>query len=324
MAFVLPLQPGGEPKMRAAVQTYGSGDLESVLRVIDCAYAAACVETSWDRVLAEVCHLGGFGGCALGSIDPPAPRPVLRAAYGLEVGATTGGASGQMPRNPLLTDEVLRSIPGTVWRDRQIIPPAVLAASRFWTDWMQPQLFASWACIILGREGTEVAYLEVYGRPGGSSTGLDRDDPLARLAPHLTRAWRLGKAGRAVPGTARLSIVLSPTPDPVTSAAAERAGMPAVARLRAQFGLTKAEARLALSLAAGASLPSIAQAFDVKLTTVRSQLQQVFAKTGTSRQAELVAVLLSHGDADHGVARSEPAQDAAGQRFDERPEWRSA
>ena len=39
----------------------------------------------------------------------------------------------------------------------------------------------------------------------------------------------------------------------------------------------------------------MAQGFDVKLTTVRSQLQQVFAKTGTSRQAELVAVLLSHG-----------------------------
>ena len=158
--------------MRAAIQTYGSGDLESVLRVIDCAYAAACVETSWDRVLAEVCHLGGFGGCALGSIDPPAPRPVLRAAYGLEVGATTGGASGPMPRNPLLTDEVLRSIPGTVWRDRQIIPPAVLAASRFWTDWMQPQLFASWACIILGREGTEVTLTSPVTRPKWPLTGV--------------------------------------------------------------------------------------------------------------------------------------------------------
>jgi DNA-binding CsgD family transcriptional regulator len=100
--------------------------------------------------------------------------------------------------------------------------------------------------------------------------------------------------------------------------------MPALVQLRSQFGLTKAEARLALSLAAGASLPSMAKAFDVKLTTVRSQLQQVFAKTGTSRQAELVAVLLSHGYVDQTAGRFAPREDAAGQRSGERPERRSA
>jgi DNA-binding CsgD family transcriptional regulator len=71
--------------------------------------------------------------------------------------------------------------------------------------------------------------------------------------------------------------------------------LPEVTRLRAEFGLTKAEARLALRLAEGTSLTSAAEAFDVKLTTIRSQLQQVFAKTGSSRQAELVALLLSRG-----------------------------
>jgi DNA-binding CsgD family transcriptional regulator len=76
---------------------------------------------------------------------------------------------------------------------------------------------------------------------------------------------------------------------------ADLAGLPETARLRAEFGLTKAEARLALRVAEGSSLASAAQAFDVKLTTIRSQLQQVFAKTGTSRQTELVAMLLSRG-----------------------------
>ncbi|MCE3249848.1 MAG: hypothetical protein K0R41_3673 [Geminicoccaceae bacterium] len=270
--------------MRAAVQVRGSVDLEGVLRVIDRAYAAACDETSWDRFVAEVVRLGGFGGCALGSIDPLAPRPVLRAAYGLRDLAPTGAATGRLPRNPLLTDEVLRSLPGTVWHDRQVIAPPLLAATRFWTDWMEPNGFASWACIILGRERTEVAYLEVYGRPGGPSTGCDRNGLLGQLAPHLTRAWRLGKAGRAGPGAARLSIVP----------------------------------------AAGASLPSMAKAFDVKLTTVRSQLQQVFAKTGTSRQAELVAVLLSHGYADPTAGRFAPPPEAAGQRSGEGPERLSA
>ena len=83
--------------------------------------------------------------------------------------------------------------------------------------------------------------------------------------------------------------------------------MAAMVRLRAEFGLSKAEARLASYLAAGASLPSMAKAFDVKLTTIRSQLQQVFSKTGTSRQPELVALLLSHGYVDPIELVQEPA-----------------
>ena len=84
--------------------------------------------------------------------------------------------------------------------------------------------------------------------------------------------------------------------------------MAAMIRLRAAFGLSKAEARLAFYLAAGASLASMADAFDVKLTTIRSQLQQVFSKTGTGRQAELVALLLSRGYVDP----IEPVQEPAG------------
>jgi DNA-binding CsgD family transcriptional regulator len=117
------------------------------------------------------------------------------------------------------------------------------------------------------------------------------------LAPHLARAWRFGQTIRSLPQPAvPLRAVASPTEgQTAASPAAEVAGTAAIIRLRAAFGLSKAEARLALHLAAGASLASMAQAFDVKLTTVRSQLQQVFSKTGTSRQAELVALLLSHG-----------------------------
>ena len=86
--------------------------------------------------------------------------------------------------------------------------------------------------------------------------------------------------------------------------------MASTVQLRAAFGLSKAEARLALYLTAGASLASMAEAFDVKLTTIRSQLQQVFSKTGTSRQAELVALLLSRGYVDP----VEPLHEPAGQR----------
>jgi DNA-binding CsgD family transcriptional regulator len=238
---------------------------------------------------------------------------VLGAAYGLSDLAATGATPGRMPKNPLLTDGVLRSMPGTVWHDRRIMPPALLATTSFWTDWMQPQGFVSWACIIVGRDGSQLACLEVYSRPGSASAGFHRDELLIQLAPHLSRAWRLGKTARASlqHGAMRFSVTSSESHH-AASPAVDVARAPGIIRLRAEYGLTKAEARLALYLADGASLPSMAQAFDVKLTTIRSQLQQVFAKTGTSRQAELVALLLSHGYVSEDPV--EPAQEPAGQR----------
>lgn len=55
------------------------------------------------------------------------------------------------------------------------------------------------------------------------------------------------------------------------------------------FGLTPAEARLAVQLAAGHALADIAQFNGVNISTLRAQLRAVYAKTGTSKQAELVS-----------------------------------
>ena len=87
-----------------------------------------------------------------------------------------------------------------------------------------------------------MAYLEVYGRleePRPAATGRSA----GQLAPHLTRAWRLGKAGPSnCRHAARRSLRARRTP----RLRRMPAGMPAVVQLRAEFGLTKAEARLAL------------------------------------------------------------------------------
>lgn len=63
------------------------------------------------------------------------------------------------------------------------------------------------------------------------------------------------------------------------------------ATLRSIFGLTPAEARLAAALSRGKSLGQAAHDFGVGSVTMRSHLKSIFAKTGTGRQAELVAVL---------------------------------
>lgn len=57
------------------------------------------------------------------------------------------------------------------------------------------------------------------------------------------------------------------------------------------FGLSRAEARLALRLLAGQTPQECAREAGVGVATVRSQLHSMFAKTGARRQAELVALL---------------------------------
>jgi DNA-binding CsgD family transcriptional regulator len=63
-------------------------------------------------------------------------------------------------------------------------------------------------------------------------------------------------------------------------------------RLLAQaFGLSGAEAKLASYIGAGESVESAAERLDASISTARTQLKAVFAKTNTHRQAELVALI---------------------------------
>lgn len=59
--------------------------------------------------------------------------------------------------------------------------------------------------------------------------------------------------------------------------------------LRSAFGLTQAEARIAISIMKGEDLETIARHRAVMVATIRSQLKSIFAKTRTHRQAELAA-----------------------------------
>jgi DNA-binding CsgD family transcriptional regulator len=64
-------------------------------------------------------------------------------------------------------------------------------------------------------------------------------------------------------------------------------------QLQCHFGLTLAEARLALHLVAGETLRSAAVKLSISYETARSSLKNIFRKTGTCRQAELVIVILT-------------------------------
>jgi len=63
--------------------------------------------------------------------------------------------------------------------------------------------------------------------------------------------------------------------------------------IRHLFGLTAAEANLALLLADGLTLDEAARQLKIRKNTIRAHLRSIFAKTGVRRQATLVQQLLS-------------------------------
>ena len=69
--------------------------------------------------------------------------------------------------------------------------------------------------------------------------------------------------------------------------------------LGAAFGLTPAETRIALAIAEGQDVSDIATNQSVSIATVRTHLKALFAKTGTSRQSALAALMA-------GLGRSRP------------------
>ena len=72
--------------------------------------------------------------------------------------------------------------------------------------------------------------------------------------------------------------------------------------LRTLFGLTPAQAILARELTRGGGARATAQRLGLSHATVRAHLLQIFAKTGTQRQAELIGLVLT-------CARSSPDGD---------------
>lgn len=60
--------------------------------------------------------------------------------------------------------------------------------------------------------------------------------------------------------------------------------------LARRYGLTPTQARIAVFVAEGGTVADYARVHKVSPQTVRTHLKAVFAKTGTSRQAELAGV----------------------------------
>jgi DNA-binding CsgD family transcriptional regulator/PAS domain-containing protein len=73
----------------------------------------------------------------------------------------------------------------------------------------------------------------------------------------------------------------------------ERQAEPPRDLLNRLYGLTRAEAEIALRVSRGDGLKPISEAMSLSLATVKTHLHHVFCKTETHRQAELVRLLLT-------------------------------
>lgn len=77
---------------------------------------------------------------------------------------------------------------------------------------------------------------------------------------------------------------------------------PTSARLRAIFGLSPAEARVAASMLSGLGIQAVARKHGVEPETVRTQFKRIRGKTGARSQNELLGMLTAAG-ADFGPPR---------------------
>jgi DNA-binding CsgD family transcriptional regulator len=118
---------------------------------------------------------------------------------------------------------------------------------------------------------------------GGATFKVERGE---ERAPLILHALPLAGAARDTvrPPSAAAAIVLVVDPE---------AGLArSIAAFAEAFGLTRAERQVLARLALGESPEAIAARLSTEIATIRSHLHRLFAKTGTRRQAELVALLL--------------------------------
>jgi DNA-binding CsgD family transcriptional regulator len=73
----------------------------------------------------------------------------------------------------------------------------------------------------------------------------------------------------------------------------EHSQLPSERALRELFGLTPAEATIAVQLVRGFSIAQTAARHRLSTNTVRSHLKNIFGKTGVNRQSQLTAVILN-------------------------------
>lgn len=119
------------------------------------------------------------------------------------------------------------------------------------------------------------------------------DDPSVRSVPvRATETGEMPAVVHAIPLRRAVHDIFGAGTTLVVVTSYNITGMvPADAVLKGLFDLSASEAKLAAAVSSGQTLKEIAAQRQISMPTARSQLSQVFQKTGTRQQSELVALL---------------------------------
>jgi DNA-binding CsgD family transcriptional regulator/PAS domain-containing protein len=135
---------------------------------------------------------------------------------------------------------------------------------------------------VRGHEQGGALHALIFDAAQGGQGGALRVDTLGGPRLFLTISPLLGEQQQQTPGRALVTIRSEDKYDLLSPAC-----------LRGMFGLTIAEAEIALGLLANQSLSQIQARRRVSENTIRSQLARILAKTGTANQRELVRLVTS-------------------------------
>jgi DNA-binding CsgD family transcriptional regulator len=135
--------------------------------------------------------------------------------------------------------------------------------------------------------------MRACGLLGGADEVLDANGFGAVVAareangarPIIATARRLDNAPRDGGRGAPASVIFLSDPERKATFDAET--------MRRLYGLTRAEANIAVMLAEGRHLDQAADLLDISINTARTHLKRVLEKTNTTRQADLVRLLLN-------------------------------
>lgn len=143
----------------------------------------------------------------------------------------------------------------------------------------------------------ELIRAALQGAAGGTMSLPRQLD--GRLLTILVSAIRSKDLGRLSDAGVKDAAVLLFVVDP-----ANRRSIP-LGQIMDAYGLTHAEARVALAASSGNTVLETAQSLRLSPNTIKTHLRRVFAKTATGRQAELAGLIASIGSVRIGEADQE-------------------
>ncbi len=248
---------------------------EALLDLIDCIYAASLEKPLWPDAMNRMADLMGGAEATLHFSDTGTGQRIVVAPRS-DPDYLVSYREHWVRLNPLM-QHVGKVRAGQLIRFATIVPPDEFERTAFFNEWWAPQG--------LGTGGMGIALMSGAQAWAGCAVHPDIRRPLngkaealfAALRPHLVRAFEIqSRLGSLQVGDGHAESI----DDQIDN-------------LGHRFGLTRAEAILALEICKGDGREAAAQRCGISVSTAHTHLNRIFSKTGTRRQAELVHLLLT-------------------------------